>query len=433
MSSFSFIHCGDLHLGHLQFNESKRLQDFAAAFRRVVDYALKERVSFMLVSGDFFHKRAINAETLSQAVELLTPLKEAAIPVIVIEGNHDKALYQDKNSWLWFLNTQKYIYLLAPRFQEGRLVLSLWDENERSGTWLDLPGGVRIFGLGYLGVTTASRLTEALAYLDGSSGQEDIYTILMLHTAVNRLLGTDLGGIRLEALGGFAGKVNYIALGHIHHRYEIDQWIYNPGSLECVHLDEHAEGNRKGFYHVTVTPSGATASYIDSPYRSVVRCLVDITDQTSAGEIYERVLDKLAALRPPQDSMLQVILQGMAAGIYARLDAKVLTGLINEKFQPFYAEIINQTNLPGSHGLETASLIQREEVEKLVIGELLSRENPWQERTLPQAIQAVRLFKEMVLNGEKEETLSELLLQSGELLHDSPGEEGGVYEEGVGA
>lgn len=412
MQHISFLHCADIHLGHLQYNEPQRLLDFAASFRQVVDYALKHRVDFVLLGGDFFHKRNINAPTLQQAIELLSPLKKAGIPVVAVEGNHDKALYQDKDSWLGFLKNQGYLFLLAPVFQEGKLLLLPWDEETKSGSWLDL-GGARIYGTGYLGVTTAARLGEVFAQLPKKS---EHFVILLLHAAVNRLLMQDIGGIKSELLRPFREKVDYLALGHIHSRYELEGWIYNPGSLECVHLDEFGPDREKGFYHITVGEGGHEARYIPSEYRPVIQCTVNLSDSASPDYAYEMLYQELAQKEPVPGAQVQVRLVGEVSYNPLGLDLAKLSDQLKDDFSCLYVEIINQVNLPAAGSLEKGMLVKREDVERHVFGELLLQEKKWDTQDLSEAVGVIQKVKEMVLYGEEEDEILNLLAEYGERL-----------------
>ena len=416
MKSISFIHCADIHLGHLQFNEPQRLLDFAGAFRRVADYALDNRVDFVLLSGDFFHKRAINAFTLEQAIQLLSPLKEAGIPVAAIEGNHDKAFYQDRNSWLSFLSNRGYIHLLGPRFAEGRLVMAPWEEETASGSWLDLPG-VRIYGVGYLGVTTAGRLEEVVRFIeDEEQENKERYTVLMLHAAVNRLLGQDLGGIGKTALEPFRGKIDYLALGHIHSRYELDGWIYNPGALECVHLDEYNPAAEKGFYHVTIGEKGRQVRYVPSDSRPVGFYTISLTGSGRPEEAAERVLAALRENSPPAGTLARVRLTGQTPFSPLNIDVAQIVYRVKEEFSCLYAEVLNLVNLPENAVMpEEGYPVNRAGIERLVYGRLLSREGFASPGQLEEAIEIVRKTKELALAGDEEE-LVRLFRQYGEKL-----------------
>ena len=88
---FKFLHFGDCHLGYRQYDHPDRANDFYRALRHVIDAALAEQVDFVILAGDLFHKRAIDALTLNQAVTQLERLQQAGIPCIAVEGNHELA------------------------------------------------------------------------------------------------------------------------------------------------------------------------------------------------------------------------------------------------------------------------------------------------------------------------------------------------------
>jgi len=72
----NFIHASDFHLGYSQYGLEERFRDYARAFQSVIKYAIDHRVEFILISGDLFHKRNINAPTYLQAYKVLRELKE---------------------------------------------------------------------------------------------------------------------------------------------------------------------------------------------------------------------------------------------------------------------------------------------------------------------------------------------------------------------
>lgn len=73
-----------------------RLVDIANALGAVLDTAQKQECDAVLFSGDFFHTRKIDVETLSVAYKILS---QYDIPIYGIPGNHDEAdLYGEVNS-----------------------------------------------------------------------------------------------------------------------------------------------------------------------------------------------------------------------------------------------------------------------------------------------------------------------------------------------
>ncbi|MCV4714316.1 hypothetical protein OFC05_30060, partial [Escherichia coli] len=77
----------------------------------------------------------------------------AGIPVIAIEGNHDKRSADHEHSWLRSLSRWGYLILLEPDNIAGKIQYRQWDENERRGGYIDI-GRARIFGSHWYGDTS---------------------------------------------------------------------------------------------------------------------------------------------------------------------------------------------------------------------------------------------------------------------------------------
>jgi len=129
----TFVHTADNHLGYEQYGLKDRFNDFAKAFLAVVDAAIERRADCFVVAGDLFNRRAIDAMTLMQAETGLQRLKDAGIPAIAIEGNHDRSYYRDGVSWLQFLGWQQLLYLLNPMVRDGVPEITAWDERTLRG------------------------------------------------------------------------------------------------------------------------------------------------------------------------------------------------------------------------------------------------------------------------------------------------------------
>src|SRR5690554_1179188 len=95
-----FLHFADCHLGYWQYNHRDRYNDFGRAFIDVIEVAQREKVDFVLLAGDLFHKRSIEALTLNQAMNGLERLKAAGIPCIAVEGNHELAYQNERLGWV---------------------------------------------------------------------------------------------------------------------------------------------------------------------------------------------------------------------------------------------------------------------------------------------------------------------------------------------
>src|SRR5437588_5234154 len=186
----SFIHIADTHLGYEQYGVRERFNDFSRAFWDIIDDAVHREIDFMVIAGDLFHKRAIDALTLIHAIEGLKKLKDRGIPVVAIEGNHDRSYYREGISWLQFLCHQGYLTLLNPRMQNGAPVITAWDEGTMSGSHVDLlDGRLRVYGLPWQGAATARSIEGMAQALEEARAAEEAagleYRLLVIHTGVD--------------------------------------------------------------------------------------------------------------------------------------------------------------------------------------------------------------------------------------------------------
>ncbi len=247
----SFIHIADTHLGYEQYGVRERFNDFSRVFWDIMEEAVHRQVDFVVIAGDLFNKRAIDAQTLIHAIEGLKKLKERRIPVIAIEGNHDRSYYRDGISWLQFLCHQEYLILLAPFMRNGAPVLSRWQPDTMRGSHVDLVGGrLRVYGLPWQGAAT-NRSMEGLAEAMAAARSEEEaahieYRLLMTHTGVEDIVPRVQGLPAMAQFQPLRSHADYLALGHIHKPYEYDGWMYNPGSTETCGAEESNRYRRPG-------------------------------------------------------------------------------------------------------------------------------------------------------------------------------------------
>src|SRR5215472_5431120 len=252
----SFIHVADTHLGYEQYGVRERFNDFSRAFWAIMDDAVERRVNFVVIAGDLFNKRAIDAQTLIHAIEGLRKLKDAGIAAIAIEGNHDRSYYRDGTSWLQFLCYQGYLTLLAPLMRDGSPVLSSWQRDRMLGSHIDLIGGrLRVYGLPWQGAATVrsmeglARVMEAVRASEGAAGVE--YRLLLMHTGVEGIVPRVQGLPSIAQFQPLRNCVDYLALGHVHKPFEFYDWMYNPGSTETCGAEE-ALWEDRGYYYVQI-------------------------------------------------------------------------------------------------------------------------------------------------------------------------------------
>ena len=323
----NFIHASDFHLGYYQYGLEERFRDYARSFLSVIEYAIDHKAEFILISGDLFHKRNINAPTYEQAYKVLSLLKEKSprTGVYAIEGNHDLAYHQDGKSWLEVLNSQGLLRLI--RLKNDRGVELMGDHVE-----LD---NVRIFGVRYLGSATASAIpliSEEIKKINSEHGEK--YSILMMHFGMSGQIKQEAPGeIPYNSLLLLKDVVNYLALGHYHMNYEVDGWIFNPGSIEMIAMNEY--GLQKGFYHVT--DSGV--KLVTPAARPVRRIKFDMSAVQTPDELYTGIGSRLENERTVQPgSIIELLLYGEMNFPKSDVNLERIKGML-EEFKPLYSEI----------------------------------------------------------------------------------------------
>ncbi|HEV2580485.1 MAG TPA: exonuclease SbcCD subunit D, partial [Ktedonobacteraceae bacterium] len=360
----SFIHIADTHLGYEQYGVRERFNDFSRAFWDITAEAVNRKIDFMVIAGDLFHKRAIDALTLIHAIEGLQRLKDRGIPVIAIEGNHDRSYYREGISWLQFLCHQGYLVLLNPRMQNGAPVITAWDQESMEGSHVDVLGGrLRVYGLPWQGATTTRSMEGMALALAAARADEDAagieYRLLMMHTGVDGVVPRVQGLPTMSQFQALRNSIDYLALGHVHKPFEFDGWIYNPGSTETVGADEAAWEDR-GYYHVEIDTdeqesdedvgiSRHRATHLVSKRRPFVRLEVPVGGASEPQELYD-VLDRRCRVERPNFEgdvlrpLIQVHLVGTLTFDAGSLDFPYMEKMVNDLLDPLYVRVENNTN-----------------------------------------------------------------------------------------
>ncbi|HEX8337006.1 MAG TPA: exonuclease SbcCD subunit D, partial [Pyrinomonadaceae bacterium] len=260
---FKFLHMSDVHLGCRRYNLEERTKDFFRSWFDVINnHAIPSEVDFVLIAGDFFDRRNIDPQTMNHALAGLQVLKDAGIPVVAIEGNHDRRDAVSDYSWMRSFSQAGFFVLLEParveESAEGSLPWQMvpWDEESKAGSYIDIKGA-RIFGTHWYG-TSANAAMPMLAESLRAARGEGLFHILLLHTDVEGQLSRPIPALSVEKLKELRALVDYVALGHTHKRFELENWAFNPGSLEACSIDEYRE--ERGFYLVEVGDDGRVSA-----------------------------------------------------------------------------------------------------------------------------------------------------------------------------
>ncbi len=407
---FEFLHLADLHLGFRQYGQPERFNDFGRSFQYAVDYALQQPVRLVLISGDLFHKSAIDPPTLLQAFDALQQLRGAGIAVAAVTGNHDRARYRDRHSWLGLLSELGQLSLLAPAFEPEGVVLVPFDAG--IGAYLDIDQ-VRVYGLPYLGASMPAVLDEMPSALARVPAEGIQYTILMAHMGLEGELPGVPGGIPQAVVDPLRGSVDYLALGHWHKPFERDGWIYNPGSTETCSFDEARWHG--GFYHVLVDTDVEPrhdARHIPCPGRPFLRLMLRVDDFAGPEALYAAIRKLLEEHAEPTETgslapVVELRLEGVLSFDRSALDMQLVSELMQEQLAPLVARPKDNT-LSADFAIGTRERLPRNELEQQVVLDLVRRDG----RFRAQAERWSRLvseIKNMALSNSPPETITETL------------------------
>ena len=196
---------GDCHLGCWRQPELAALSIESFAF--AIDFALKEKVDFVLVAGDLFDTAYPPIEVLKEAFQYFKKLKDSNIPVFIIAGSHDYSV--SGKTFLDVLEKAGFAKnVFQPEYREDKIILNP-----------AIYKNAAIYG--YPGKKSGLEVPEIEKIkLHDSPG---LFKILMLHTAIRDAVGT----LPIPAVDETElPDSDYLALGHLHINYNKNGRIY---------------------------------------------------------------------------------------------------------------------------------------------------------------------------------------------------------------
>ena len=304
------IHTADIHLdSKMESNlptaaAKRRKSELLLSFLELVDYAIKNEVTAVIIAGDLFDTGRISSVT---ADTVLKKIEEASgIDFLYLQGNHDNG------KSLISLETPSNLKFFSNKwtsFQYGNVVISGAEiNNENYGS---------IYGS---------------LLLDG-----DNFNIVTLHGGVSTSSGEDLVNIKELA----NKNIDYLALGH-YHSYsegEIDRrgiWCYS-GCLEGRGFDECGD---KGFVVLNIDENGFKKEFIKSSHRDILTVDADITGLNNAGDILKKVEQSVQNI--DESAMVKVVLTGNIP-LDARKDLNLIKETLDRKF--FFSKVSDKTRI----------------------------------------------------------------------------------------
>ena len=374
-------HAADLHLGRRRLDGRLPDDDIVAAFRFIAEEAIREKADVFLIAGDLFDRPQVEPPHLRQAQEVLRLLKNVGIPVIAIEGNHDKQFVNtNAPTWVRFLADDDLLMLLRPEFHAEGVRLNEWNSESRNGAWLEI-GGVRFVGAGYLGAATPNKVRQIIDQMPTGKAQ-----VLLLHAGPEYFVGEG-GGFTKEELQVLEDKVCYLALGHIHKPMLYGGWACNPGSPENCDLREagysHGKDGKpvgRGYAVLEIDPSRpdqpVSLEIRSNPRRPCLRVELDCTafgskTKNGADAFMSAAVKAIKEGHPDTTAVIELMLTGSLNLNRITLDLNKAALEIAEHAGVFAVSIdttrLNIGNGFAAGGGAGAGLLPRDELERRAI------------------------------------------------------------------
>ncbi|MCK8827821.1 metallophosphoesterase family protein [Natroniella acetigena] len=455
-NNLKLIHFSDAHIGHRQYGLKKRRDDMYMTLRRTIYDAVNSGIDFAVLGGDLFHNRNVKPKTLSDVERCLVQFNQAEIPIIGVQGNHDAKLYKDDLHWLEYLHARgKFILLEANLTGDGPIFSEHdFDEPGEASGYVEFEG-VRIFGLQYLGQRikgSLSQVAEGIKEVNRKQGEAEL-TILLGHFGIEGHIPGMNGGVAVNDLEPLEEIVDYLGLGHVHKKYDHDNWIFNPGSLES-HNTREGQWDL-GYYLVNKTSDGFSAEFQKSKRRPVFRFDFAVdqsnTPQELEREFTLRVEEEISNLRRKQKvkhfsksngdlrkPIIALRLEGLLQFSRSRLDIDRLKEIVMDKMGALTVRINDTTE-----SKETASIIQeladgedsirnqqgqldRNRVEKAIFYKLVGQDKRYSPKK-EDVVEALSAVKRSVLADESSKAVAEMISERRRQLF--PKQKEGVKDE----
>lgn len=268
------IHCADIHLGSsMESNMNNKLanirrNEVLLAFSNMIDYAVKENIKIILISGDLFDTDNNNS-IVKKGLNLIK--NHSDISFYYVKGNHDEFVNKDSNFGLSNLFVFDHGF---KKYEVEEIVIGGIEQDDKN-------------------------------FYKTIDFNKDKFNILVLHANV---LKSDTNNIEDINLKNFYDlNIDYLALGHIHSYQSFslgNRGIANySGCLEGRGFDEVGE---KGFLVLDVEDNKLrNVEFIKNSIRVIHDITIDITNASDVNILIRKELMGIA-----HDDIVKITLVG---------------------------------------------------------------------------------------------------------------------------
>jgi DNA repair exonuclease SbcCD nuclease subunit len=242
--------------------------------------------------------------------------------------------------------------------------------------------------------------------------REDAFHIVMLHTDVEGHETHPIPALSIGSLQELRDAVDYVALGHTHRRFEIDNWAFNPGSIEITSISDYRE--TRGVYLVEIADDNSvSAKHIDDYlHRPFQRLDFDVSGRASGEEITQAVLEKFEtegkrAVADTPAPIIELTLRGILGLPNSQLELKKIRDEAKKITGALHVRLRNHTTPLDYTGRDLPEDTEgRERIERRVVEELIIRDNRFKTRADEIAALVIGVKRD-ALNDESPEKIAE--------------------------
>jgi DNA repair exonuclease SbcCD nuclease subunit len=283
-----------------------------------------------------------------------------------------------------------------------------------SGGYIDI-GRARIFGSHWYGASAnwaIPMLTKAIK----ENQREGAFHMLLLHTDVEGHQSHPIPALSIAALKELRSVTDYVGLGHTHMHFEIDNWAFNPGSIEVTNISEYRE-TRGAFVVEVDDENNVSARHVqDYRQRPFQRINFDVTTYSDPKDLSEGLFAQCSSqARKAEEGfpapIVEITLRGQLGFPNSLLEMKRIREEVLKMTDALCIRIKNQS-VPVEYAVaadleEDAS---REKLERRVMEDLISRDKRFKAVSAVMS-DAVIGAKRLALSDEPPEKIAEFIAQ----------------------
>ena len=353
-----FAHITDCHLGAWRNSKLKDLN--LKAFEEAVSICVKEKVDFIVITGDFFDVNVPDLAPVKRAVEILREARNVGIQIYLVYGSHDF--------------TPNAVSMIDILHSAGLFIkpteIEMFDGKIRLGFFQDERTGAKIVGLSGRTNTLDTKYYEMLdlPHLEREEG----FKIFLFHTPIAELAPRDVSFGEGVPLSSFPKDFDYYGGGHLHRRVEHvlkdnHGLIIYPGPLfgaTFTDLEDTADGEKRGFYIIDFDGDSITRyTFLEIKVGSIVLKTIE-ADQKTAKQVEGKILTEIEKIDAEDKIVLIKVRGSLSSGRRSDINFAVIEEELSKRGA--FLTFINRNALTSEEARRMSKIFgeSREEIEK---------------------------------------------------------------------